>query len=37
VPAVRQTWRHPGRDRLVRLVFSAGAGEGAATDLPKLQ
>jgi hypothetical protein len=37
VPAVRQTRLHPGRDRLVRFVFSAGAGEGAAPDLPRLR
>jgi hypothetical protein len=36
VPALRETWLHPGRDRLVRIVFPPGAGEGATPDLPKL-
>jgi hypothetical protein len=37
VPSVRQTWLHPGQDRLVRVMFPAGAGEGTTKDLPKLR
>jgi hypothetical protein len=36
MPALRQARLHPGRHRLVRFVFSPGAGEGATSDLPKL-